>query len=496
VLRRTALLPDGDIARLCEAHAMECYHIADMPAAIASWRRAIAVWHDQGNQVREGMNLAVLAAALASAGKRQDARRANQAAIELLSAAPPGREVALAYSTQAILHQYTHELSDAIALAEHAVALANQAGDTEIAVMAYDTLGMSSMFLDYAVGCGHLEHARDLAREHGLDAAVARAYGDLGAVSVAVLELDRAERYLEEGLAFTDDRDLDRTRLLMLAWRAAGHLFRGRWSEAAIDAAEVLERPASTSARVVALLTLGRLEARQGAPESAASLLDQALTIAGTPDELRVLGPVRAARAEAAALAGDRALSLAETDAVFDLAVAKRHHWLTGELAYWRWRAGVHEPQPRWLPGPFLDHVAGHWRAAADAWRALGCPYEEARALADGDQTAQQQALAIFDRLGAQTAAADLRRKMRVQGVRSVPRGPQRATRSNRYGLTRRQVEILGLLAQGCTNVEIARRMSIAPKTAEHHVAAVLAKLDVQSRQAATRLARDEQLIP
>jgi DNA-binding NarL/FixJ family response regulator len=84
---------------------------------------------------------------------------------------------------------------------------------------------------------------------------------------------------------------------------------------------------------------------------------------------------------------------------------------------------------------------------------------------------------------------------MRVQGVRRVPRGPRPTTRANRFGLTSRQLEILDLLAQGCTNAEIARQMSISPKTAEHHVAAVLAKLDVVSRQAAVSVARDEQLI-
>jgi DNA-binding NarL/FixJ family response regulator len=78
--------------------------------------------------------------------------------------------------------------------------------------------------------------------------------------------------------------------------------------------------------------------------------------------------------------------------------------------------------------------------------------------------------------------------------VARVPRGPRSTTRANRFGLTSRQLEILGLLADGFTNAEIARRMSIAPKTAEHHVAAVLAKLDVISRQAAVKFARDQQL--
>ena len=54
---------------------------------------------------------------------------------------------------------------------------------------------------------------------------------------------------------------------------------------------------------------------------------------------------------------------------------------------------------------------------------------------------------------------------------------------------------MLSLLAEGLTNAEIAARLSISPKTAEHHVAAVLAKLDVPSRQAAVRVARSQQLI-
>jgi DNA-binding CsgD family transcriptional regulator/tetratricopeptide (TPR) repeat protein len=494
-LRRTATLGAADLATLFEAHAMESYHIADMPQAIASWRQAIERWHTEGNRRREGMNLAVLAASLASAGARQDARTANHAALELLSTETAGRELALALGTQAILHQYSQELAEAIALARRAIALAEQAGDRQILVMAYDTLGMSTMFSDYERGCEYLEHARDLARDAGLDAAVARAYGDLGAISVALLRLERAEQYLSDGLTYTADRDLDRTRLYTLAWFAAAQLLRGRWLEAVSSANEVLRHQASSSARVTALLTLGRLAARRGESGTASSLLDQALSLAGAPDELRQVGPVRAARAEAAALAGDAAASRAEAEAAYALALERHHPWVAAELAYWGWKAGVADDPPDWLPAAYRLQIEGQWRVAAEAWRGLGCPYEEARALAEGDLAAQERALGIFDRLEARAAAGELRRGMRVQGVRMVPRGPQRATRANRYGLTSRQVEILLLLGEGCTNAEIAQRMSIAPKTAEHHVAAVLAKLEVDSRQAAVRLARDQQLI-
>ena len=101
----------------------------------------------------------------------------------------------------------------------------------------------------------------------------------------------------------------------------------------------------------------------------------------------------------------------------------------------------------------------------------------------------------MFEALGARPAAATLRRAMRAVGTVRLARGPRPSTRSNRYGLTTRQLEILSLLAAGFTNTEIGGRLSITSKTAEHHVAAVLAKLEVSSRQAAVKLARDERLL-
>ena len=204
---------------------------------------------------------------------------------------------------------------------------------------------------------------------------------------------------------------------------------------------------------------------------------------------------VRAARAEAAWLAGNPASALEEAAAGWEPAVRERHAWVAGELAYWRWRAGTPERPPEWIASPFALHIDGDSRAAADAWQRLGCPYEEARALADGDAAAQTRALGVLDRLGARHPAADLRRTMRKQGVSRVARGPHASTRANQLGLTNRQVEILRLLAEGLTNAEIADRLAITSKTAEHHVAAVLAKLEVRSRRQAAAVARDSGIL-
>jgi DNA-binding NarL/FixJ family response regulator len=153
------------------------------------------------------------------------------------------------------------------------------------------------------------------------------------------------------------------------------------------------------------------------------------------------------------------------------------------------WRAGEPLALPDIAARPYALHIAGDWRGAADEWARLGCPYEQARALADGDHPAQVAALALFDRLGARPAADHLRQKLQAAGHK-VPRGPHSATRENPFGLTARQIEILGLLAEGLTNPAIAARLHVSPKTVDHHVSAVLAKLEVASREEAADIAR------
>jgi DNA-binding NarL/FixJ family response regulator len=136
--------------------------------------------------------------------------------------------------------------------------------------------------------------------------------------------------------------------------------------------------------------------------------------------------------------------------------------------------------------------MAGAWDAAADRWRALGCPYEAAAALADSDQEPQlREALAELERLGAQPLAAAVARRLREElGVRAVARKPRPATRANPTNLTARELEVLGLLVEGRSNRQIAEQLFISNKTASVHVTNLLAKLGVHSRLEAAAMAR------
>jgi len=266
---------------------------------------------------------------------------------------------------------------------------------------------------------------------------------------------------------------------------------RGQWSESGELAQALLGHAGMPVVdRIQPLYVLGRLRARRGDPQ-AWEVLDEALALSVPRKELQHIGNVRAVRAEAAWLEGDRRRMVEEAEAAYDLALPVEDPWILGELALWLWRGEALDRLPAVVaPHPYGLQICGDWAAAAAAWERLGCPFEQAAALLDSDEErALRRAMQIFDGLGARPAVAMAARKLRALGVRRVPRGAQRSTLANPYNLTRRQYEVLELLGEGLTDAEIGGRLFLSTKTVNHHVSAVLAKLGVRSRaQAASRM--------
>lgn len=489
-LRCADRLPTADRARLLEAQAYEYYLTDRIPESVAARVAALELWRAAGNRLREGDTLRWLSRLHWFLGRNAEADEAGQAALDVLESLAPGPELAMAYSNWAQLRMLRHDLSSAATWGERAIVLADELGDPAILSHALNNLGTVTCYSDLARGTELLERSLEIALDSGLEEHAARAYTNLGSASVVLHEFPSGDRYLADGISYCVEHDLDSWRLYMVGWRAVSDLHQGRWASAAEAAETVLRHPrVSSVSRIQALVVRGRIAARRGEPDEADSL-GEALGIATGMGELQRVAPVCAALAELAWLSGTPSRAEAEALAVLDVAIAHRDRWRTGELLYWLARGGHTVEVPTWIARPYALQLSEEWVGAADEWRRIGCPYEAAAALAEsGDPAAVLAALAELERLGARPAAQHTARRLRELGVRAIPRGPRPSTRAHPAGLTRREVEVVSLLAEGLRNADIARRLFLSPKTVDHHVSSVLAKLGVHTRGEAVRVA-------
>ncbi|HEX2884541.1 MAG TPA: AAA family ATPase [Candidatus Limnocylindria bacterium] len=492
-LRFAGRLPDRERAELLERYAVEHATIARLDLANTAWAEAIAAWERLGDTKRQSMALAGYARSLIIAGRDPEAEDASRRALEVLGPTASGRAAVEALAVRSYLRMLSRHNEEAVELGRRTIELG--AGDPESAaaiVLAWNTVGSARILLgDYDGGRVDLERSLRLAREQSMDRHVSNALSNLVSALGEMYRFADSDPYFEEGHRFTTDRDLDSTRLYLESWRALSLMYRGRWTEAEAMATSILAGNGRAAiSRTMALLALGRIRARRG-DDDAWPTLDEALAIAEPTGTLQRIGPVRAARAEAAWLAGDLARCAAEAGAAMELALSRRHPWHVGELGWWLAQAGRPAADTSAAAEPWRLQLAGRADAAAAAWAALDCPYESARAALDaGDVAAVEAAHARFDRLGARPAAALAARRLRQLGAARIPRGAREATRSNPAGLTGRELEVLALMAAGLHNHEIAARLVLSTRTVDHHVSAILGKLGVSRRTDAASAAR------
>ena len=137
------------------------------------------------------------------------------------------------------------------------------------------------------------------------------------------------------------------------------------------------------------------------------------------------------------------------------------------------------------------------WRDAESRFETYAAPYELACirvALAEvlaatGDAEGAREARAAATKTADELGAAPL---LALLGERPSAPAPSRDVRAS---LTRRESEILALVAQGRTNGEIGRHLFISTKTVSVHVSNILGKLGASGRTEAAAIARRDGLL-
>jgi DNA-binding CsgD family transcriptional regulator len=483
-------LPATEQINLWRRLGMERFTLAQVEEGLAAFEAALAACRSAEDVAREGEMLSRMSQLHMSAGRQRESVRLIDRALVVLEPLGPTPELAFAILNRSAQHMLAREFADAERWGWRAIELAEQLERPDLLCQALIQSGVGVLMNGEESGHARILRGMDIAREQGMDGAVALGYSQIGSGSGEVRRYDLAIPALETGLSYCVERELTGQEAYVRSWLARCYLEQGREREAADHCTELLRNPRCLGiARMVAVTVAGRLRARRGDP-GVWEVLDESLALARQTGHLQRLWPTAVVRAEAAWLAGHLESELPLLTETYRLAVRVAYPWAVGELGYWLTRAGQRPTSVEPAAAPFRLALDGRWDEAAALWRALGCEFEAAVVLFDSDDdTLLQSALASFEALGSRPAARLAANRLRELGAR-VPRGPNAATRRNPAGLTGREVEVVALLVEGLRNAQIAERLVISTKTVDHHVSSLLTKLGVTSRQAAAAKAR------
>jgi DNA-binding CsgD family transcriptional regulator len=410
-------------------------------------------------------------------------------------------------------------LDDAIAAGEQALA-ASDAEDERIRLNTAATLGSVLVFAGrMQEGWHQLEQATRRARELGLEAEAARGYRMIGSSASTLVEYDRAEHWLAEGIEYAARTEQWNHRHYMAGHQAHVRWCQGRWDEAdrAVQQA-LVEDDGGITTRITALHVAGFVALGRGNLDPAVRTLAEARAAGEAMGELQRFAPALWGLAECALLRNDHAAAVdltaagyAASHAVADaanlfpfLVTGTRARLAQQDAAgaqEWADQVGA-DLRTRGIPGtlPAVDHAAGLLRLAAgrtgqardllraayDAWtarrrwwEAQWCALDLARcAVASNRRT---EASTLVEQVRAAASAVAAKPLLDAAGAIAARLDSHDAAQAW-SPLTLREFEVARLVARGLTNREIADELRITARTAGAHLEHIRAKLGAGRR--------------
>ena len=493
----------------------------DNTAAAEAYQTA----HELATSARDVRAAAALAPRMVAVahllGEGLDARIGTlQAALDDLDeVAGADRERARLHSAMAAAYLLDDRLDEAITHGELSRAESQRISDNEAALNAAATLGTVLVFAGRMdEGWQLLEDAITRARGTQQEAEAARGYRMIGSSASELMDYDRAERWLTEGIRYAEQVELWNHRHYMASHLAHIQWATGQWAAATQTAQHALTDGRGVTTRITAQYVLGFLAMGRGDWSAADILLREALAKSEQMAELQHLSPPLWGLAEAARCRGhyDTALTLCERG--YQVSAGLTHaaylfpFLITGVRAYlalggidaaekWLNRVGA-VLTARAIPGtqPAIDHGRGlvllargevsaaqqALQAASESWQVRRRFWEGEWARLDLAQAAVRarrrgEAAVLLDE--ARTIAAAAGATTLVDAADRLTASFDRARQAEPWHpLSAREFEVAQLVAAGLTNRQIADQLVLSPKTISAHITHILTKLGAARR--------------
>jgi DNA-binding CsgD family transcriptional regulator len=467
-----------------EPYAYECYLTNRGREAIIYQERSLKILKEKNDPERIGNCLWFLSRLWWFDGNRKHAEKYAGEAIAVLADQAPSRVKAMAFSNMSQLNMLAGQTVECISWGEKAIAMARELNDEETLSHALNNVGCVKNKIRSSQQEGHdlLQQSLEIALRNSYHEHAARAYANQLHNAIETKDYPLAKKIVAEGICYCDERDLNSWACYMQSCESRLKLETGHWSDAARIGDNLLQyEDQARIVKMVALVVVATIKMRKGEPD-ALPLLLEAKEKALKAMELQRIIPAMVALLEYEWITGEPLIEKGVLDTTLIMIGQMGQIYETNEFAFWLSKARRQSiPQKEVFEGYETDTVKKAQKAAA-WWERAGCPYLQALALFEGEEEDKRKAITIVHGLGARAVYEKMKLEMRGSGIKSIPRGIRRTTQSNPALLTDRELGVLQLLKEGIQNKEIAARLFISAKTVDHHISAILFKLEAKSR--------------